>query len=102
MVCDIFTKNEEPENWLMTEFINIKDAAARLDVEVTYTLRDCPLANVGPFCRTNFSLYSYHTDYKLNPDPKPLNYHKETRLRKTTKSYLACALVMGSGTLQIT
>ena len=25
-----------------------------------------------------------------------------TRLRKTTKSYLACALVMGSGTLQIT
>ena len=76
-VCDIANKNEEPENWLMTEFINIKDAA-RLDVEVTYILRDCPIANVGPFCRTNFSLYSYHTDYKLYPDSKPLNFHKET------------------------
>ena len=67
----------------MTEFINIKDAA-RLDVEVTYTLRNCPLANVGPFCRTNFSLYSYHTDYKLNPDPKPLNFHKETVITPKT------------------
>ena len=76
-VCDIANKKEEPKSWLITEFINIKDAT-RLDVEVTYIFRNCPLANVGPFCRTNFSLYSYHTDYKLNPDPKPLNFHKET------------------------
>ena len=76
-VCDISNKNEEPENWLMTEFINIK-YATRLDIEVTYTLLNCLLADGGPFCRTNFSLYSYHTDYKLNPDPNPLNFHKET------------------------
>ena len=67
----------------MTEFINIK-YAARLDVEVTYILRNCPLAHVGPFCRTNFSLYSYNTDYKLNPDPKPLNFQKETVITPKT------------------
>ena len=84
-VCDIANKNEEPENWLMTEFINIK-YAARLDVEVTYSLLNCLLADVGPFCRTNFSLYSYHTDYKLNPDPNPLNFHKETVITPKTLS----------------
>ena len=84
-VCDISNNKEEPENWLMTEFINIK-YAARLDVEVTYSLLNCLLADVGPFCRTNFSLYSYHTDYKLNPDPKPLNFHKETVITPKTLS----------------
>ena len=69
----------------MTEFINIK-YAARLDIEVTYSLLNCLLADVGPFCRTNFSLYSYHTDYKLNPDPYPLNFHKETVITPKTLS----------------
>ncbi|CAH3158993.1 unnamed protein product, partial [Pocillopora meandrina] len=76
-VCDASNKYEIPENWLITDFINIKDAT-RLDIEVTYTLLNCPLADVGPFCRTNFSLYSYHTDFKYNPDPKKLNFLKET------------------------
>ena len=75
-VCDIANK-KETKNWLIAEFINIKNAK-RLDIEVTYTLLNCPIANVGPFCRTNFSLYSYHTDYKLNPDPTKLNFNKET------------------------
>ena len=74
---DASNKYEVPENWLITDFINIKDAT-RLDIEVTYTLLNCPLADVGPFCRTNFSLYSYHTDFKYNPDPKKLNFLKET------------------------
>ena len=69
----------------MTEFINIK-YAARLDVEVIYSLLNCLLADVGPFCRTNFSLYSYHTDYKLNPDPNPQNFHKETVITPKTLS----------------
>ena len=76
-VCDASNKYEVPENWLITDFINIKNAT-RLDIEVTYTLLTCPLANVGPFCRTNFSLYSYHIDFKYNPDPKKLNLLKET------------------------
>ena len=87
VVCDIGDTIEEPKNWLITKFINIKNAA-RLDVEVTYILFNCSLADVGPFCRTNFSLYSYHTDYKLNPDPKPLNFHKETVITPKTLSAL--------------
>ena len=86
-VCDIANTIEEPKNWLITKFINIKNAA-RLDVEVTYILLNCSLADVGPFCRTNFSLYSYHTDYKLNPDPKLLNFHKETVITLKTLSAL--------------
>ena len=76
-VCDVAYTIEEPKNWLITKFINIKNAA-RLDVEVTYILLNCSLTDVGPFCRTNFSLYSYHTDFKYNPDPKKLNFLKET------------------------
>ena len=68
-VCDASNKYEVPENWLITDFINITDAT-RLDIEVTYTLLNCPPADVGPFCGTNFSLYSYHIDFKYNPDPK--------------------------------
>ena len=86
-VCDVAYTIEEPKNWLITKFINIKNAA-RLDVEVTYILLNCSLTDVGPFCRTNFSLYSYHTDYKLNPDPKPLNFHKETVITPKTLSTL--------------
>ena len=86
-VCDIANTIEEPKNWLITKFINIKNAA-RLDVEVTYILLNCSLTDVGPFCRTNFSLYSYHTDYKLNPDPKLLNFHKETVITLKTLSAL--------------
>ena len=82
-ICDIANKKEEPKSWLITEFINIK-YATRIDIEVTYILRNCPLAHVGPFCRTNFSLYSYNTDYKLNPDSKPLNFHKETVITPKT------------------
>ena len=83
-VCDIADKNEEPENWLMTEFINVKNVK-RLDIEVTYTLRNCPLAKVKlPFCRTNFSLYSYHADYKFHHVPTPLNFHKETVITPKT------------------
>ena len=62
-VCDIGNKLEAPKNWLLTEFINIRNAK-RVEVEVTYTLRNCP-SDVGPFCRTNFSLYSYHTNNTL-------------------------------------
>ena len=54
-VCDISDTIEEPKNWLITKFINIKNAT-RLDIEVTYNLLNCPLANVGPFCRTNLLL----------------------------------------------
>ena len=67
----------------MTEFINIKNAT-RLDIEVTYYLRNCPIANVGPFCRTNFSLYSYHTDYEFHLDPRRLHFHKETVITPKT------------------
>ena len=75
-VCDFSNENEEPKNWLITEFINIKDAT-RLDIEVTYYLFNCHLANVESFCRTNFSLYSYHTGYKFYSNPQVLNFHKE-------------------------
>ena len=68
----------------MTEFINVKNVK-RLDIEVTYTLRNCPLAKVKlPFCRTNFSLYSYHADYKFHHVPTPLNFHKETVITPKT------------------
>ena len=82
-VCDIANKNEEPKNWLITKFINIKNAT-RLDIEVTYAFRNCPSSNVGPFCRTNFSLYSYHADYKFYPNPTQLNFHKETVITPKT------------------
>ena len=82
-VCDISGTIEEPKNWLMTEFINIKNAT-RLDIEVTYILYNCSIANVGPFCRTNFSLYSYHTDYEFHSDPRPLHFHKETVITPKT------------------
>ena len=83
LVCDIIYTIEEPKNWLITRFINIKNAT-RLDIKVTYTFRNCPSSNVGPFCRTNFSLYSYHTDYKFYPKPTPLNFHKETVITPKT------------------
>ena len=83
VVCDIGYTIEEPKNWLITKFINIKNAT-QLDIEVTYTFRNCPSSNVGPFCRTNFSLYSYHTDYKFYPKPTPLNFHKETVITPKT------------------
>ncbi|PFX12404.1 Proto-oncogene tyrosine-protein kinase receptor Ret [Stylophora pistillata] len=84
-VCDIASKNEEPKNWLLTEYIYIK-GATRLNIEVTYSLLNCPLASVGPFCRTNFTLYSYHTDYKLDyvPDPTNLKFQKETVIAPDT------------------
>ena len=76
-VCDIINKNEEPKNWLLTEFIDVKNAK-RLDIEIRYALRNCPSANAGPFCRTNFSLYSHDTDKKLVPPPDPKSkFHKE-------------------------
>ena len=83
LVCDIDNMIEEPKNWLISKFINIKNAT-RLDIEVTYTFRNCPLGDVGPFCRTNFSLYSYHADYKFYPKPTPLNFHKETVITPKT------------------
>ena len=83
VVCDIGDTIEEPKNWLISKFINIKNAR-RLDIEVTYTFRNCPLGDVGPFCRTNFSLYSYHADYKFYPKPTPLNFHKETVITPKT------------------
>ncbi|PFX18158.1 Proto-oncogene tyrosine-protein kinase receptor Ret [Stylophora pistillata] len=80
-VCDISNKLEEPNNWLLTKFINIKNAT-RLDIIVTYTIRAChyPSANVGPFCKTNLTLYSYHTDNRLDHYPVPIRvkFYKET------------------------
>ena len=69
-VCDASNKYEVPENWLITDFINIKDAT-RLDIEVTSRLCSRKIFR-APF------VYSYHIDLKYNPDPKKLNFLKET------------------------
>ena len=83
-VCDFSNRNEEPKNWLISEFINNTNVA-RLDIEVTYSLLYYPSANVGPFCRANFSLYCYHTTgYKFNRDPIQLNFQKETVITPKT------------------
>ena len=84
-VCDINNQDQEPKNWLITDYINIKDAT-RLDIVVIYSLRNCPTADVGPFCRTNFTLYSYHMDHILDsvPDPVRVKYHKETVINPET------------------
>ena len=84
-VCDISDTKERPKNWLLTEFTDVKNAK-RLDIEITYTLRNCPLANVGPFCRTNFSLYSHHINTKLDvsPDPSQVKFNKETVITPKT------------------
>ncbi|XP_066027769.1 ephrin type-A receptor 4 [Pocillopora verrucosa] len=84
-VCDIGNKVEAPKNWLLTEFINIRNAK-RLEIEVTYTLRNCP-SDVGPFCRTNFSLYSYHTNNTLVTPPDSsvfLKFKKESVITPKT------------------
>ncbi|PFX33275.1 Proto-oncogene tyrosine-protein kinase receptor Ret [Stylophora pistillata] len=84
-VCDFSNKNEEPKNWLRSDYINIKDAT-RIDLEVAYTLRNYPSANACPFYRTNFSIHSYHSSYKLdpNPDPTKVKFQKETVITPKT------------------
>lgn len=84
-VCDISNRNNEPKNWLVTDYLNIKNAT-RLDIVVFYSLRDCPSADDVPFCRTNFTLYSYHTDQKSDfvADPTRVNFHKETVISPET------------------
>ncbi|XP_022781130.1 ephrin type-B receptor 3-like [Stylophora pistillata] len=84
-ICDTTNRKQKPKNWLLTDFLNTKDAT-RLDIVVTYTLRNCPSANVWPFCRKDFTLYSYHTDHILDssPDPTRLNFHKETVITPKT------------------
>ena len=83
IVCDYGVWFEEPKNWLITEFINITNAK-RLDIEVTYTLFNCLSKLKETFCKTNFFLYSYQTDYKLNQNPTQLTFHKETVITPKT------------------
>ncbi|XP_078374584.1 ephrin type-B receptor 1-like [Oculina patagonica] len=76
--CDISDGiTKEPNNWLQTDFIDVRNAK-RLDIEVHYSLLSCP-TNAGPHCKTYFSLYSYHTDTKNPiPDPTKGGFKKET------------------------
>lgn len=92
-VCDIDNKQEEPKNWLRTKFVDIKNAT-RLDIEVIYTLRYCHSINLGPFCRTSFSLYSYHTNDKLDPAPDPtrVKFHKDAVITPKTLHHASYSL----------
>ena len=76
-VCDIFPEiTKEPNNWLQTDFINVKNAK-RLDIEVSYSLLVCP-KDSSRFCKTYLTLYSYHTDSKDPiPDPTKVVFQKE-------------------------
>ena len=61
----------EPRNWLRTDFINVKNAN-RLDIEIHYSLLNCPKDDTSQFCKTYLTLYSYNTNTK-EPVPDPTN-----------------------------
>ena len=76
-VCDISADiKKEPNNWLQTDFIDVKNAT-RLDIEVSYRLLICP-KDTSRYCKTYLTLYSYHTDSKDPiPDPTKGVFQKE-------------------------
>ena len=59
----------EPHNWLRTDFIDVKNAK-RLDIEIYYSLRNCPKVDSSQFCKTYLTLSFYHANTaKPVPDP---------------------------------
>ena len=83
-VCDISDGiTRKPNNWLQTDFINVKNAK-RLDIEVSYSLLICP-KDSSRFCKTYLTLYSYHTDSKDPvPDPTKVVFQKEAVIKPPT------------------
>ena len=83
-VCDISDGiTRKPNNWLQTDFINVKNAK-RLDIEVSYSLLIC-LKDSSRFCKTYLTLYSYHTDSKDPiPDPTKGVFQKEAVITPPT------------------
>ena len=63
-VCDVGLK---PTNWLVTDEINTKNAL-RLNIELSYTMRNCP------DCKTEFYLYVHHSATKKKADPTKVNF----------------------------
>ena len=68
-VCDSSSTQKEPNNWLTSHFISLKDAQL-LGIEIGYILANCPR------CKTYLGLYAYHSDRKLlsAPDPTQVGY----------------------------
>ena len=67
----------EPNNWLRTDFIDVKNAK-RLDIEIYYSLRNCPKVDTSQFCKTYLTLYSYHAKAASPaPDPTKGMFQKE-------------------------
>jgi len=67
----------EPNNWLRTDFIDVKNAK-RLDIEIHYSLRNCPKVDTSQFCKTYLTLYSYHAKAASPvPDPTKGMFQKE-------------------------
>lgn len=67
----------EPNSWLRTDFIDVRNAK-RLDIEVHYSLLNCPKESISKFCKTYLTLYSYHAN-TAEPalDPTKGMFHKE-------------------------
>ena len=64
-------------NWLRTEFINVRDAN-RLDIEIHYSILNCPKQATNQFCKTYLTLYSYNTNTEQPvPDPTKGGFKKE-------------------------
>ncbi|XP_078374585.1 ephrin type-A receptor 4-like isoform X2 [Oculina patagonica] len=84
-VCDISDAiTKEPKNWLQTDFIDVR-STTQLDIAVTYNLLNCPKMATSKFCKTYFTLYSYHTDTKdPAPDPPKGVFQKETVITPET------------------
>ncbi len=84
-VCDISDViTREPNNWLQTDFIDVRKTT-QLDIEVHYSLLNCPRAATSRYCKTYFTLYSYHTDTRDPiPDPTKGVFQKETVITPTT------------------
>ncbi|XP_078374629.1 ephrin type-B receptor 5-like isoform X2 [Oculina patagonica] len=84
-VCDISDGiTREPNNWLRTDFVDVRNAT-QLDIEVHYSLRNCPLTSISRYCKTYFTLYSYHADSRDPiPDPTKGVFQNETVITPTT------------------
>ena len=67
----------EPRNWLRTDFINVSNAN-RVDIEIHYSLLNCPKVASSRFCKTYLTLYSYHANTEQPaPDPTKGMFKKE-------------------------
>ncbi len=74
----------KPNNWLQTDFIDVRNAK-RLDIEVHYSLLNCPLTGISRYCKTYLTLYSYHADTKDPvPDPTKGVFKKEMVIKPKT------------------